>query len=173
MHAVEERQARITVGVDTHAEVHVAAALDQLGRRLGTRAFATTPAGYRALLAWCRHFGQVGSFGIEGTGSYGAGLALWLRAQGYAVVEVARPHRKARRHQAKSDAVDAVAAARAVQAGVATAQPKAGTGPIEVLRTLQATRRSALKARTQAANSCTRWWSPRPSRCAATCVGSA
>ena len=152
MHAVEEMQVRITVGVDTHAEVHVAAALDQLGRQLGTRAFATTPAGYRALLIWCRHFGPVEGFGIEGTGSYGAGLARWLRARGYAVVEVARPDRKARRRQGKSDALDAVAAARAVQAGVATAQPKAGTGPIEVIRTLQATRRSALKARTQTAN---------------------
>jgi transposase len=152
MHTRVESEMTVTVGVDTHAEVHVAAALDHLGRLLGTCSVPTTPAGYAALLAWARRFGSVGRVGIEGTGSYGAGLARWLRAQGLAVVEVERPKRQARRRRGKSDALDAEAAARAVQAGLATAQPKAGNGPSEMLRTLQAARRSALKARTQTAN---------------------
>ena len=96
--------------------------------------------------------GTVERFGIEGTGSYGAGLARWLRGRGVEVLEVERPKRQNRRRRGKSDAIDAEAAARAVQAGTATAQPKAGDGPIEMLRMLQAARRSAIKARTQAAN---------------------
>jgi transposase len=96
--------------------------------------------------------GTVERFGIEGTGSYGAGLARWLRGRGVEVLEVERPKRQDRRRHGKSDVVDAEAAARAVQAGTATAQPKAGDGPIDMLRILQAARRSAVKARTQAAN---------------------
>ncbi len=112
----------------------------------------TTPEGYRDLVAWASSLGTPERFGIEGTGSYGAGLARWLHSCGFQVVEVERPKRQNRRGRGKSDAIDAEAAARAVQAGTATAQPKAGDGPIEMLRTLQAARRSALKARTQAAN---------------------
>ena len=152
MHAVVSTQVQLTVGVDTHADVHVAVALDHLGRLLERYSVPTTPAGYRALLAWARRLGELERFGIEGTGSYGAGLARWLRRQGVEVVEVERPKRQNRRRRGKSDAIDAEAAARAVQAGTATAQPKAGDGPIEMLRTLQVARRSALKARTQAAN---------------------
>ena len=147
-----EPDVQVTCGVDTHAEVHVIAAVDQLGRLVGTSSAPTTPAGYAALLRWAQQFGTVGAFGIEGTGSYGAGLARWLRARGYAVIEVERPKRQDRRRRGKSDTIDAEAAARAVQAGTATAQPKAGDGPIEMIRTLQAARRSALKARAQAAN---------------------
>ena len=152
MHSVAPPAVRVTVGVDTHAELHVAAALDQLGQRLGTHAFPTTAAGYAALLAWAGQFGAVERLGLEGTGSYGAGLARWLRARGLAVVEVGRPKRQGRRRRGKSDPLDAEAAARAVQAGTATARPKAGDGPVEMIRALQAARRSALKARTQAAN---------------------
>jgi transposase len=142
----------VTVGVDTHADQHVGAALDQLGRHLGTHAVPATAAGHAALLAWAHRFGVVERVGIEGTGSYGAGLSRWLRARGVAVVEVERPKRPARRGRGKSDPVDAEAAARAVQAGTATARPKAGTGAVESIRALHSTRRSAVKARTQAAN---------------------
>jgi transposase len=145
-------EVQITVGVDTHADVHVAAALDQLGRLLATHSVPTTPTGYGALLVWARSLGELERFGIEGTGSYGAGLARWLHGQGVEVIEVERPERQNRRRRGKSDAIDAEAAARAVQAGTATAQPKAGDGPIEMLRSLQVARRSALKARTPAAN---------------------
>ena len=152
MHARVEMEEQITVGVDTHADVHVAAAVDQLGRLLGTQSVPSTPAGYTTLLAWARQFGALQCFGIEGTASYGAGLTRWLRGRGVQVIEVERPKRRDRRRHGKSDTIDAELAARAVQAGTATAQPKAGDGPIEMLRTVQAARRSALKARTQAAN---------------------
>src|SRR4030088_391509 len=89
---------------------------------------------------------------MEGTGSYGAGLARWLRAQSITVIEVDRPDRRTRRRRGKSDSVDAEAAARAVLAGTATAQPKAGNGAMELVRTLRVARQSAIKARTQAAN---------------------
>src|SRR6266545_6575357 len=142
----------VTVGVDTHTDRHVAVALDQIGRLLDTHAVPSTDAGAAALLAWARRFGAVDRVGIEGTGSDGAGLSRWLRARGVAVVEVARPKRPAHRGRGTSDPVDAEAAARAVQAGTATARPKAGTGPIESIRALHGARRSAVKARTQAAN---------------------
>src|SRR4051812_5019259 len=145
----------VTVGVDTHTDQHVGVALDQFGRRLGTRSVPTTPAGFAVLLAWARDFGTIEQVGIEGTGSYGAGLTRWLRARGVVVVEVERPHRhdrQARRRRGKSDPLDAEAAARAVQAGTVIGQPKAGDGHVEMIRTLRLTRRSAMKARTQAAN---------------------
>jgi transposase len=148
-------EVRVTVGVDTHTDQHVGVALDQFGRRLGTRSVPTTPAGFAALLAWARDFGVIEQIGIEGTGSYGAGLTRWLRARGLAVIEVERPHRhdrQARRRRGKSDPLDAEAAARAVQAGTVVGQPKAGDGQVEMIRTLRLTRRSAMKARTQAAN---------------------
>jgi transposase len=151
----EDGGVRVTVGVDTHADLHVGVALDQVGRRLGTRAIPTTPAGFAELVAWASGFGVLERIGIEGTGSYGAGLARWLRARGLAVVEVERPDRhgrQARRRRGKSDPLDAEAAARAVQAGTVIGQPKAGDGQVEMIRTLRLARRSAMKARTQAAN---------------------
>jgi transposase len=90
--------------------------------------------------------------GIEGTGSFGAGLARWPSARAIAVLEVDRPDRRTRRLRGKSDSIDAEAAARAVLAGTATAQPKAGTGAMEMMRTVRVARQSAIKARTQAAN---------------------
>lgn len=66
---------RVIIGVDTHGDLHVACAIDQLGRRLAIAAFATTPTGYRALLDWAQELGEVEAFGVEGCGCYGAGLA--------------------------------------------------------------------------------------------------
>lgn len=151
----QDEEARITVGVDTHADLHVGVALDQFGRRLGTRSVPTTPAGFAELVTWASGLGVLERCGIEGTGSYGAGLARWLRGRGLTVVEVERPDRRsrqARRRRGKSDPLDAEAAARAVQAGTVIGQPKAGDGHVEMIRTLRLARRSALKARTQAAN---------------------
>jgi transposase len=142
----------VTGGVDTHQDQHVAAALDQLGRILGTQSFPTTIAGYRQLLRWLTSFGQLGRVGVEGTGSYGTGLTRHLLDQHIEVVEVARPNRQVRRRFGKTDVVDAVAAARAVQSGEATARPKSHDGPVEALRALKAVQRSANKARTQALN---------------------
>jgi transposase len=142
---------RVTVGVDTHAEVHVAVAKDALGRRLDATSAATTPAGYAELLGWAQRLGEVEAWGIEGTGSFGAGLTRFLRRQGQVVVEVNRPDRAARRRRGKSDPLDAEAAARAVQAREGTA-PKAGDGQVEMIRSLRVARASAIKARTQAIN---------------------
>jgi transposase len=89
--------ADVIVGVDTHKDQHVAVALDGLGRRLGERFVAAAPAGYADLLAGAAGLGRVAAFGVEGTGSYGLGLARFLRRHGVMVLEVARPPRKGQR----------------------------------------------------------------------------
>jgi transposase len=142
----------VFVGVDTHADVHHAAVVDELGRRLGDRGFATTPAGYAELWGWAGSFGAIAVAGVEGTSSYGAGLTRYLRAQAVRVVEVDRPDRKSRRMQGKSDPLDACSAARAVASGRAAGVPKSHDGVVESIRCLHLARRSAIKARTQAVN---------------------
>ena len=139
-------------GVDTHKDVHVAAALDDLGRLLGTGSFPTTAAGYGQLWQWLCSHGDVAAVGVEGTGSWGAGLARHLTAQGADVREVMRPNRQHRRRYGKSDEADAIGAARAVLAGEALGTPKSQTGQVEAIRLLRVARRSAMKARTQAGN---------------------
>jgi transposase len=142
----------VVLGVDTHLDVHVAVALDQLGRRLGELTLPTTARGYERLLRWAEGFGPVGCAGIEGTSSYGAGLARHLKAAGVSVVEVERPKRRHLRRKGKSDPIDAEAAARAVLSGEALGEPKSGDGRVEMIRTLRTARHSAVKARSQAAN---------------------
>ena len=137
-------------GVDTHADTHTAAAVDSAGRDLGTATFATTTAGYAALLAWLCSFGSVTVVGIEGTGAYGAGLARHLAAAGLALVEVDRPDRKTRRSAGKSDPIDALAAARAALSGRAMGTPKERTGEVEGLRVLRVARRCAVAHRADA-----------------------
>ncbi len=116
------------------------------------RAFPTTPAGHRALLAWLRGFGAVERVGVEGSGSYGAGLARFLHAEGVTVVEVNRPNRQLRRSHGKSDPVDAVAAARAAQSGQAAGEAKTRNGAVEAIRALRVARRSASRGRSTAIN---------------------
>jgi len=147
-----DEETLVILGVDTHADVHVAVALDGLGRRLGHKSVLTTEAGYAALVTWAEEFGTLERAGIEGSGSFGVGLARFLRARGVEVVEVNRPNRQHRRRFGKHDTADAEAAARALQANIATGEPKSADGPAEMVRTLHVVRRSALKARTQAAN---------------------
>ena len=142
----------ITLGVDTHKDIHVAVALDGLGRRLGTLSVPAIPAGYENLVNWARGFGPLERAGVEGTGSFGAGLTRFLRAQGIEVFEVIRPKRRDQYRSGKSDPIDAEAAARSVLAGTAIAQPKDADGEVEMIRSLRITRRSAVKARAQAAN---------------------
>jgi len=141
----------VTIGVDSHKELHVAVAVDQLGRRLGAITVATTPRGFGQLERWAQRLGTIQRFGIEGTGSYAAGLARWLQARGHQVVEVNRPNRQTRRRQGKSDPIDAEAAARAALAGHGLVWPKTADGTVEMLRVLRMARRSAMKARTQTA----------------------
>src|SRR5215218_6952701 len=142
----------VVLGVDTHLDLHVAVALDQLGRRLGELTVPTTTRGYERLLRWAEGFDPVGCVGIEGTSSYGAGLARRLKNAGVSVMEVERPKRRHRRRNSKSDPIDAEAAARAVLAGEAVGEPKSGDGKVEMIRTLRSARHSAVKARSQAAN---------------------
>ncbi len=137
----------IAVGIDTHADVHVAAVIDQVGRELGHASFDTTPAGHRRLEAWVRSLGVMDVVGIEGTGVYGVGICAHLRESGVRVVEVDRPDRKARRFAGKSDPIDAYAAARAALSGRATGQPKSRDGNVEMIRVLRVARTSAIRAR--------------------------
>jgi len=152
MTSMTTNSSAVTGGVDTHGQTHHGAALDPVGRQLGDREFPTTPAGYRALLSWLQGYGHLERVGVEGTGTYGAGLTRQLRAAGVTVVEVDRPDRKARRAKGKSDPLDAYSAARAALARKATGVPKAQDGRVEAVRILRVARSSAVKARSQATN---------------------
>jgi transposase len=142
----------ITGGVDTHADMHVAAALDSIGGLLGVQEFPATAAGYASLLGWLRGFGTLAVAGVEGTGSYGAGLARHLAAAGVCVVEVDRPDRQDRARQGKSDPLDAVSAARAALSGRASGAPRGRDGVVEAIRALMVAKRSARQERIQAIN---------------------
>jgi transposase len=143
---------RITGGVDTHLDVHVCAALNGLGGLLGVESFPATAAGYRAMLGWLKTFGDVERVGVEGTSSYGTGLARYLRQQQVAVIEVHRPNRQSRRLKGKSDPADAISAARAVLSGEAQGQAKAKDGNVEAIRLLRLVKHSANRDRTCALN---------------------
>jgi transposase len=149
-----DTQVAVILGVDTHLDAHVAVAVDHLGRRLGESSVQTTAKGYERLLRWAEAFGPVRCAGIEGTSSYGAGLARHFKAQGIKVLEVERPKRRRRssRPKVKSDLSDAESAARGVLAGETSGVPKSADGTVEMIRALRTARRSAMKARTQAAN---------------------
>lgn len=147
-----ENRTEIVGGIDTHRDTHVAAAVDACGRLLGAESFPATGAGYSELLAWLKSWGALRCVGVEGTGSYGANLARHLAAAGVTVIEVNRPNRQERRRRGKSDVTDAEAAARAALSGHAGAVPKTRDGAVEVIRMLTVARRSAVKARTAAAN---------------------
>lgn len=152
MSADRDPRCEVIVGVDSHADQHTAVAIDGIGRVQATTEIPTTAAGYRQLVAWARGLGRFERAGVEGTGCYGAGLARHLGAEGIEVVEVDRPNRQRRRRRGKSDPTDAENAARAVLAQEATVVPKGRDGDVETIRVLHLVRRSAVKARTQAAN---------------------
>ncbi len=143
---------RVTGGVDTHADSHVAAAVDDNGGMLGVESFPSTEAGFEDLLRWLVGFGPVTQVGVEGTGSWGVGLTRFLSAADVVVIEVDRPNRQVRRKQGKSDPTDAVSAARAALSGVATTTPKTRDGPVEQMRVLLVARRSARQQRIQTLN---------------------
>ncbi len=142
----------ITGGVDTDADTHVAAAVDHDGGLLGIESFPVDQTGYEELLGWLVGFGEVEQIGVEGTGSWGVGLARFLADQEVVVVEVDRPNRQTRRKQGKSDPTDAVSAARAALSGEASVTPKSRNGPIEQIRVLMVARRSAREQRIQSLN---------------------
>ena len=109
---IQPHARKVIVGVDTHTHVHVAVAIDTWGIRLGDRSCAADSDGYQQLITWAERHGRVAAFGIEGTGSYGAGLARAVRRAGHQVLEVNRGDRRTRRIAGKSDTVDAETAAR-------------------------------------------------------------
>jgi transposase len=100
MESMPAPESPVTVGVDPHLDQHVAAVVDEAGRLYGTQAFAASTRGYVALVTWAERFGPVERIGIEGTGTYGAGLTRFTRAYGLQVVEVNRPDRSTRRRRA-------------------------------------------------------------------------
>jgi transposase len=140
----------IIVGVDTHKYIHVAVAISRLGARLDACTAPADRQGYAALLAWARGLGTVEVFAVEGTGSYGAGLASFLRRQVVRVVEVSHCDRRRRRKDGKNDTLDAESAARSILAGTATAVPKSADGTAEMVRQLKIVRDTAVKARSAA-----------------------
>src|SRR3954462_50871 len=152
----------VWIGVDTHTDVNVAAAVDEAGRTIGDGEPAsirvpTTPAGNAELLAWAHSLGEtVVAFAVEGTGSYGASLTRFLQAKGQYVVEATRPKRDdaaVRRSRGKSDAIDALLAAQRLHRLELSISPKSRVGDVECLRMLRVARKTAVKARTQAINS--------------------
>lgn len=139
-------------GVDTHARTHTAAVIDLSRRVLATRMFPATSAGYAELLAWMTGFGTLVRVGVEGTGSYGAGLTRFLTGREVTVREVMRQNRQRRRRHGKSDPVDAISAALAALVDDETATPRSLSGPVETLRNLRVARRSLVAARTRLVN---------------------
>ena len=119
-----------------------------------SESFAAEATGYEQLVDWLRSKGGPIRVGVEGTGSYGAGLARYLAEAGVEVVEVNRPNRQLRRQKGGKTVQRRRrrGAARAAASGQATSVPKSGDGPVECPRMLLVARRSATKARTQAAN---------------------
>jgi len=143
---------QIVIGVDTHDLVHVAVALDHLGRRLGDLSIPTSPSGYERFVIWALHLGDISAVAMEGTGSYGRGLCTVLQSRGVRVAEVSRPSRKNRRNRGKADLSDAEAAARAFVAGEVTAKPRGSDASIAMIRSLRIPREALVNQRTQAIN---------------------
>jgi len=140
----------VIIGVGTHKDVHAVAAISALGVHLASTTIPASSKGYQALETWATSLGTVRAIGIEGTGSYGAGLSRFLNERGHTVLEVNRANRQLRHQKGKSDAVDAESAARAVLAGQATGQPKSATSTVEMIRHFKVARDTAVKGRSQA-----------------------
>ena len=149
---IVETTRSVTGGVDTHLDVHVAAAVDASGGTLGVESFPTTPVGFVQLHEWLSSFGLVARVGVEGTGAYGAGLARYLRGQALEVIEVDRPNRQLRRRAGKSDTIDAIEAARAALSGRASGIAKSADGNAEAIRALLIAKRSARDTRIMCLN---------------------
>ena len=166
-HVLDQSTAEVVIGVDTHRDSNVLAAVSTGGRLLATGSFPTTAGGISGAIGWAAASGTVTAWAIEGTGSYGAGLTRALLGAGHRVVEITQPNRRVRRTRGgKTGAIDAEAAARSLLADYATAAPKTGNGPVALIRITRTARSSAVEARTACINDSKRCWSPRPLRCA-------
>ena len=139
----------VAIGIDTHRDSHVAVALDRLGGARGSLAVSADAKGYLLLWRWAQELGEP-AFAIEGTGSYGAGLARFLVSAGAEVYECERP-RRAERRRGKSDLIDATLAAGRLLQDRSLPRVRGG-GEREDLRLLLLERRGAVRARTAALN---------------------
>ena len=139
-------------GIDTHKDIHVVAVIDGVGRLIATAAFATTAKGYDQLYGWLVAGGPIESVGIEGTGSYGAGITALLSGHGVVVVEVNRPDRQLRRRHGKTDTIDAEAAARSALNEQASGIAKTHDGIVESIRLHRLALTTLRKSRTAAIN---------------------
>ena len=172
----------VILGVDTHLDTHIGVIIDGLGKKLGVLSIDSNLAGYHRLLKWACSFGHLHRAGVEGTGTYGAGLTRFLSAKEIVVSEINRPDRSMRRFQGKSDPTDAESAARTVLSGKLRAVPKLQSGAAEAMRITSVARRSAVKARTQTINQLrsllvsapdgirTRLWKSKPAQCVKCCA---
>lgn len=142
----------VTGGVDTHKDFHVGVVVDGLGRSLGQGTFAATPDGYAELLSWMGSCGELGMVGVEGTGSWGAGLTRFLTSEGVQVVEVLRPNRQDRRRNGKTDSADAYAAAITALTGKHSGVPKSQSGTVESIRVLNTARTTMIRSKTATMN---------------------
>jgi transposase len=143
-------QGQVFGGVDTHKDLHMAALVDETGAVIGTHAFSTTRAGYRALVRWMSGFGQLQRVGVEQTGSYGAGVVRHLALAGVPVLEVTGTDKAERRSRGKDDTLDAILAARAALEGKRISVAKQRDGQVEALRVLRVARETAVKSRRSA-----------------------
>lgn len=147
-----ENNIKVIIGVDTHKDFHHVAVISTLGESLADRQFPATGAGYTELMDWIAGHGEVLRAGLEGTGSYGAGLTKRLQAAGVTVVDVIAPDKQERRLRGKTDQIDAYSAARAVLSQRATTVPKTRDGEVEAIRVLHTAKRLAVKQRTETMN---------------------
>jgi len=150
MGSMNDGRGRVVGGVDSHADTHAAAVVDERGVLLGSSVFAATIVGYRALLSWLCSFGELDRVGVESTGSYAAALTRYLVDRDIVVLEVNQPHPHTRRLRGKSDAIDAELAARQALSLQASAIPKRTDGVVEAIRQLRVARDSAMKSRVAA-----------------------
>ncbi len=134
-------------GVDTHKDLHVAAAVDQNNKVFWSRYFSTTRQCYRRMLAWMTSFGALKRIGVQCTGTYGSGLLRYLQNAGLEVLEVSAPDQMERRKRGKNDTIDAECAAHAAFSGIKTVTPKTRDGMIESPRVLKTCRKTAISAR--------------------------
>lgn len=175
-------QNEVILGIDTHLDAHVGVIIDYRGKWLGALSITTNPSGYRELLSWAQSFGHLHRTGIDGTGTYGAGIAQFLHAHGVKVWEINRSDRSQRRLQGKSAPTDAESAARTVLSGKAHAIPKLQKSAAEAMQTVSVVRRSAVKARTQTINQSrallisapddirAKLWKSKPEQCVKECA---
>jgi transposase len=139
-------------GVDTHRDTHTGAVVDQIGRVVDTSTFDATETGYDQLIGWVSTYHPLIAVGVEGTGSYGAGLTRQLSDAGIDVREIIRPNRQHRRRNGKSDTTDAISAAKQVASGEATNPPRGRTGNVETIRVLRNAHKSAVREQTRLTN---------------------